>query len=84
MFKAMSPRNASAFWVRFWVPVLVSLGITPIVFCLGVAPAMSYGGTDFLMRILFPLAMVQQRWYPATTLNLLLIMALPQNPWVKS
>ncbi len=30
--------NPTGFWMRFWMPVLVSLGLTPILFCLGVGP----------------------------------------------
>jgi hypothetical protein len=34
---------------------------------------MTHGGTDFLMKILFPFSILQNRWYPDTTLNYLLI-----------
>ena len=59
MSKIPSSRKASRFWVRFWIPVLISLCLTPVLFCLGVGPAMiglgSHTSRPVPLAILFPI-----------------------------
>jgi hypothetical protein len=58
--------NPSGFWMRFWIPVLVSLGLTPILFCFGVGTALeglgSHSARHDPLAILFPIL------FPYTTL----------------
>src|SRR5262249_29146913 len=58
---------------RFWIPVLVSLGLTPILFCLGVGPALmalgSHSGHHDPLAILLPIL------FPYATLITMLIVS---------
>jgi len=55
MPKILPSRKASQFWIRFWIPVVVSLGVTPFALCVGIGFAGAGHGTIFPMWILFPL-----------------------------
>ena len=61
--------NPSGFWMRFWIPVLVSLGLTPILFCLGVGPylegLLSHSSGH---KTLAPLAILFPILFPFTTM----------------
>jgi hypothetical protein len=65
MPKILPSRKASQLWIRFWIPVLVSLGATPILLCLGFLSTGAGHGTYFLATILFPFTMMSG--FPITT-----------------
>jgi uncharacterized protein DUF6404 len=66
MSTGLSSRKTSQFWIRFCVPVLVSLCLTPVLFCMGTGPGMmalgSHTSRHEPLAILFPIL------FPYTTL----------------
>ena len=77
--------NPSRFWVRFWIPVLVSLGLTPILFCLGfglgsglMSHSRNHSPLVILFPILFPYGMLIGILYPGNLASILL--AIVQFP----
>lgn len=63
----------------FWVPIVVSIGLTPIAIFLGLASAGAGHGNYFLAKVLFPFTMLSTALFGEINL-LCFIFALIQYP----
>ena len=64
---------------RFWLPVIISLVLTPVCLLLGLASAGVGHGDYFLARILFPVTMISAVIFDSITIPFL-ILAVAQFP----
>lgn len=64
---------------RFWIPVVVSLAVTPVLLCLGVAPTGAGHGSYLPATILFPFTMLSTSVFHSITFPFI-VLAIVQFP----